>query len=44
MLKKMQTKKSLKALILENKEDLLRDKDQLDKIEKRIEDKHIHGK
>lgn len=40
----MQTKKSLKALILENKEDLLKNKAELDKIEKRIEEKHIHEK
>ncbi|MFC4323415.1 FbpB family small basic protein [Litchfieldia salsa] len=44
MLKRMQTKKSLKTLILENKENLLKDKAELDRIEKRLEDKHVHEK
>jgi len=43
MLKKPQTKKSLEQLILENKEDLMKDKDELDKIERRIEEKYINN-
>ena len=40
MLKK-KTKSTLEKLILENKEELLKDSEEMEKIERRIEDKHI---
>lgn len=37
----MVKKLSMEKLIQKNKEELLNDKDQLDKIEKRLEQKHV---
>jgi hypothetical protein len=42
MLKK-KAKSTLEKLILANKEELLKDSEEMEKIERRIEDKHIQS-